>query len=548
MKNISVFWPFLAFLSFCHCCSNLKNGFFSNEDGNCLPCQEENVAYFGNNIKGYSPIPQKKSLAQCQIECYNFEDCQFWSYEIPSQQCYLKTKQNKPTKGVNFISGIKNCSNLVKTSLVNPSLVNTRNSELPGQIYVILNQNQKLSVLPADFGQRIQTNTEFHTTLVPDDVEFSVNNLTTFCHMDQLPVGGGNDEKSRQIAFAKRGDCEFAVKAINAQAAGYKALIILDMKNEKTNFSRIVSSTANTIPSAFIRIPIVLLLKKEADIVIKTLQDSSKTNNIVIKRLTSTAKNKPQMAPPVEKPQPSDIPTVFQKGGIFHWFPYQDFLDFTSKWSPLSLILMGGAALIGLIFIVAFQVCICSRCFKKRRNSRVLPESCTEIPYMTAQLPNAVPYDMAITGSVSNLNSSRLYSGGTIPRGANSQLCGQYNEPVEVSCPVCFEVPLPPRKIFQCSQGHTLCDLCLSKIDKKCPTCREDWGNSSNLPVRNRMAESMLYNYFGNNQRPEPEMPSSNDVSFDGGENLRNNSVNVDPYAPSAPPCQPSTSYNVSEY
>ena len=58
---------------------------------------------------------------------------------------------------------------------------------------------------------------------------------------DQLPVGSGNDEKSRQIAFAKRGDCEFAVKAINAQAAGYKALIILDMKNEKTNFSRIVS-------------------------------------------------------------------------------------------------------------------------------------------------------------------------------------------------------------------------------------------------------------------------------------------------------------------
>ena len=77
--------------------------------------------------------------------------------------------------------------------------------------------------------------------MVPDDVEFSVNNLTTFCHMDQLPVGGGNDEKSRQIAFAKRGDCEFAVKAINAQATGYKALIILDMKNEKTNFSRIVS-------------------------------------------------------------------------------------------------------------------------------------------------------------------------------------------------------------------------------------------------------------------------------------------------------------------
>merc|ERR1719189_1717825 len=122
---------------------------------------------------------------------------------------------------------------------------------------------------------------------------------------------------------------------------------------------------------------------------------------------------------------------------------------------------------------------------------------------MTAQLPNAVPYDMAITGSINNLDSSRLYSGGTLQRGANSQFCGQYNETVEVSCPVCFEVPLPPRKIFQCSQGHALCDLCLSKIDKKCPTCREDWANSSNLPVRNRMAESMLYNYFVNPSKPE---------------------------------------------
>ena len=36
----------------------------------------------------------------------------------------------------------------------------TKNSELPGQIYVMLNQNQKLSVLPADFGQLIRTDTE----------------------------------------------------------------------------------------------------------------------------------------------------------------------------------------------------------------------------------------------------------------------------------------------------------------------------------------------------------------------------------------------------
>ena len=143
----------------------LYNGLYANPTINSKQTNSTISLFF----QGYSPIPQKKSLAQCQIECYNFEDCQFWSYEIPSQQCYLKTKQNKPTKGVNFISGIKNCSNLVKTSLVNPSLVKIRNSELPGQIYVILNQNQKLNVLPADFGQRIQTNTE-----VIKDITFPV--------------------------------------------------------------------------------------------------------------------------------------------------------------------------------------------------------------------------------------------------------------------------------------------------------------------------------------------------------------------------------------
>ena len=135
-------------------------------------------------------------------------------------------------------------------------------------------------------------------------------------------------------------------------------------------------------------------------------------------------------------------------------------------------------------------------------------------------------------------------------------MCGQYNETVEVSCPVCFEVPLPPRKIFQCSQGHALCDLCLSKIDKKCPTCREDWANSSNLPVRNRMAESMLHNYFVSPPKPDTGsagLPDHDNVisSFDNETMSNNIPVTTDPYAPSAPlpPCQqPSTSFNVSKY
>ena len=110
-------------------------------------------------------------------------------------------------------------------------------------------------------------------------------------------------------------------------------------------------------------------------------------------------------------------------------------------------------------------------------------------------------------------------------------------------------------------QGHALCDLCLSKIDKKCPTCREDWANSSNLPVRNRMAESMLHNYFVSSP-PKPAdtgsaaagLPDHHDnviSSFDNETMSNNIPVTTDPYAPSAPlpPCQqPSTSFNVSKY
>ena len=72
-----------------------------------------------------------------------------------------------------------------------------------------------------------------------------MNNLSRFCDLDQLV--GGSEKKSRQIALAERGQCEFAIKAINAQAAGYKALIILDSKNDETNFSRYIQLTKEVL-------------------------------------------------------------------------------------------------------------------------------------------------------------------------------------------------------------------------------------------------------------------------------------------------------------
>jgi hypothetical protein len=54
----------------------------------------------------------------------------------------------------------------------------------------------------------------------------------TFCKL--IPF---KSKRSETIALAKRGDCDFALKAINAQAAGFKALLILDNKDH-TSFYR----------------------------------------------------------------------------------------------------------------------------------------------------------------------------------------------------------------------------------------------------------------------------------------------------------------------
>ena len=42
-------------------------------------------------------------------------------------------------------------------------------------------------------------------------------------------------------------------------------------------------------------------------------------------------------------------------------------------------------------------------------------------------------------------------------------------------CPVCMENMLPPRRIFQCKNGHIICEICQPKIkEQKCPTCQHE--------------------------------------------------------------------------
>eukprot|EP00092_Neocalanus_flemingeri_P039997 GFUD01043566.1.p1 GENE.GFUD01043566.1~~GFUD01043566.1.p1 ORF type:complete len:235 (+),score=66.87 GFUD01043566.1:181-885(+) len=47
--------------------------------------------------------------------------------------------------------------------------------------------------------------------------------------------------------------------------------------------------------------------------------------------------------------------------------------------------------------------------------------------------------------------------------------------PKELECPVCYEEMKPPAHIWQCSQGHLVCEPCKTKPEvRNCPTCRQE--------------------------------------------------------------------------
>lgn len=62
----------------------------------------------------------------------------------------------------------------------------------------------------------------------------------------------------------------------------------------------------------------------------------------------------------------------------------------------------------------------------------------------------------------------------------------------ELECPVCLEEMRPPRRIWQCSDGHAVCDFCRRKPSiNSCPTCRKYIVGRSNI------AEKLARSVFG---------------------------------------------------
>ena len=75
----------------------------------------------------------------------------------------------------------------------------------------------------------------------------------------------------------------------------------------------------------------------------------------------------------------------------------------------------------------------------------------------------------------------------------------------ELECSVCFNVPTANAKIFQCGNGHLLCDQCHAKLES-CPSCKkslyvrgaydddgdEVYGDEPSYPIRCLFAEKLI--------------------------------------------------------
>jgi len=64
--------------------------------------------------------------------------------------------------------------------------------------------------------------------------------------------------------------------------------------------------------------------------------------------------------------------------------------------------------------------------------------------------------------------------GELVARHAEERRAGQGGRPEAPECPVCFERMAPPTRIFQCRNGHLVCEACRSQLSPCiCPRCRE---------------------------------------------------------------------------
>lgn len=139
--------------------------------------------------------------------------------------------------------------------------------------------------------------------------------------------------------------------------------------------------------------------------------------------------------------------------------------------TPLTIGAISVGAVVCILLIISVITLIVSRIRRKSRR-RVQATRCQQaIRQFDAMNKN---FGKDNSGFTSDVNNSQAASR-PFPKSTYNLL----------ECPVCLEIAWPPKKIFQCREGHIVCDSCKANPQlKNCPMCRTPF--SSHLISRNR--------------------------------------------------------------
>jgi len=493
----------------------------SYPDSPCEPCEEAGAAYPGNNLAAL-PSYGVDTVTECRQQCREEEQCYYWTWDKDNLWCYLKSdKGQRAIRDKRYVSGSDNKLCDEEEEVKENEIQDEEESEREEKkefssarwssdrhtpivsVYHKTGYRTVLTALPASFGLQIQNETEV-TGLLNDT-------KSTFCVSNSPNSQKAHLSPSPRIAVVQRGECKFSVKAVNAAWEGYHGIIILDTK-EDTKVDRI-SGVKSLLTDS---IPVVFLLHNEAMILqdllkeypnrTATISDSSTfswfkrpftpstTTTRTTSKKTSTSSPTTEATTVAVKDKPINFKSFLPFFGHKNTRVFKKSQDERNQdaavlmisektkrrgiieVTPLTIGAISVGVVVCILLIISVFTLIISRIRRKSRR-RVQATRCQQaIRQFDAMNIN---FGKDNTGYASEGNSSQSASR-PFPKSTYNLL----------ECPVCLEIAWPPKKIFQCREGHIVCDSCKANPQlKNCPMCRTPF--SSHLISRNRSLEEV---------------------------------------------------------
>jgi len=306
------------------------------------------------------------------------------------------------------------------------------------------------------------------------------------------------------IGIVKRGMCTFSTKAENALADGFDGIIILD-NLENTSVKFILGNNKEKLKN----FPVVFMRKTEADILEKlvlkngaadtiiTIQDSTSVNWYNLNSTTSTTTTTSSSTttavntttrsstipiltkgsdgfvvgmyrPYITKkyytqttqapPTPTTTPTSRGKSSMPRLSIKVDMAGGNSNsiihLTPLTVGSLIGALVLALFLIIAVLTLVVG---KIRKSSR-LRENHNRCKAALSEMSGRLGAD-----NIGFEESGLSLQDQALPKSVKYLF----------ECPVCLDFAWPPRKIFQCREGHIICELCYGNQQlQTCPICR----------------------------------------------------------------------------